>query len=198
MFVDVQQKVLFWMLCAWEEDYTGYIIDYGTWPDQHRLYFTLRDLWATIGRSVQGAGLEGQIFAALEKLCAERLSRVYRREDGAEMRIDRCLIDTNRGQSTDVVYQFCRQSSFAGILLPSHAKYVGASSIPFSEYKRNRGDRVGLHRYNTVRLHSAIRYITPADALAGRTEAILTARDAKLAAAREVRQARRRRERIGA
>jgi len=73
------------------------------------------------------------------------LSRVYRREDGAEMRIDRCLIDANWGQSSDVVYQFSRQNRFAGIVLPSHGKYVGASSIPFAEYKRKRGDRVGLH-----------------------------------------------------
>jgi len=34
----------------------------------------------------------------------------------------------------------------ADILLPSHGQYVGASSIPFSEYKRKRGDRVGHHR----------------------------------------------------
>jgi len=143
--VDVQQKVLFWMLCAWEEDFTGYIVDYGTWPEQRRAYFTLRDVHSTLGRATPGAGLEGQIFGGLEKLTAEKLSRAYRREDGAEMRIDRCLIDANWGQSTDVVYQFCRQSSFAGILLPSHGKYVGASSVPFSEYKRKRGDRVGLH-----------------------------------------------------
>jgi len=32
------------------------------------------------------------------------------RDDGAMMRIGRCLIDANWGQSTDVVYQFCRQS----------------------------------------------------------------------------------------
>jgi phage terminase large subunit GpA-like protein len=145
MFVDVQQKVLFWMLCGWEENFTGYVVDYGTWPDQRRPYFTLRDLRATIGRAAPGAGMEGQVYAALEQLAAEQLARMYRREDGAEMRIDRCLIDANWGQSTDVVYQFCRQSSFAGILLPSHGKYVGASSIPFSEYKRKRGDRVGLH-----------------------------------------------------
>jgi putative transposase len=37
--------------------------------------------------------------------------------------------------------------------------------------------------YNTVRLHSAIDYITPADKLAGRAEAIWTARRQKLAAA---------------
>ena len=37
--------------------------------------------------------------------------------------------------------------------------------------------------YNTVRLHSAIAYITPADKLAGRAEAIWAARREKLAAA---------------
>ena len=37
--------------------------------------------------------------------------------------------------------------------------------------------------YNTVRLHSAIGYITPADKLAGRAEAIWAARREKLAQA---------------
>jgi len=55
-----------------------------------------------------------------------------------------------------------------------------------------------VNHYNTVRLHSAIQYITPADKLAGRAEAILAARDAKLAAAREARKARRQQERIPA
>ncbi|NJL31982.1 MAG: hypothetical protein HC898_10310, partial [Phycisphaerales bacterium] len=64
---------------------------------------------------------------------------------GGEMRIERCLIDANWGQSTDVVYQFCRQSAHAGLIMPSHGRYVGASSIPFSEYKRKTGDRIGFH-----------------------------------------------------
>ena len=145
MFIDVQQKVLFWMLCAWEENFTGYIVDYGTWPEQKRAYYTLRDIRSTISRAAPGTGLEGQIYAGLEMLTSEKLPLPYRRDDGAEMRIDRCLIDANWGQSTDVVYQFCRQSQHAGLLLPSHGRYVGASSIPFSEYRRKRGDRVGLH-----------------------------------------------------
>ena len=52
--------------------------------------------------------------------------------------------------------------------------------------------------YNTLRLHRAIQYITPADKLAGRAETILAGRDAKLAAAREARKARRHQERIPA
>ena len=45
--------------------------------------------------------------------------------------------------------------------------------------------------YNEQRLHSAIGYITPKDKLAGRAEAILAAREAKLDAARQARKARR-------
>lgn len=48
-----------------------------------------------------------------------------------------------------------------------------------------------VHHYNTVRLHSAIGYVTPADKLAGREAAIFAARDRKLAAAREQRRQRR-------
>jgi len=43
--------------------------------------------------------------------------------------------------------------------------------------------------YNNQRLHSAIGYITPKDKLAGRAEAIFAARDVKLDAARQARQA---------
>jgi len=45
--------------------------------------------------------------------------------------------------------------------------------------------------YNHVRLHSAIGYLTPADKLTGKAEAIRAARDAQLAAARAARKARR-------
>jgi len=48
-----------------------------------------------------------------------------------------------------------------------------------------------VEHYNTVRLHSAIGYITPADFLAGRRNEIWAARDRRLEAAREVRARRR-------
>ena len=45
-----------------------------------------------------------------------------------------------------------------------------------------------VRRYNKVGLHSAIGYVTPADKLAGREQAIFAERDRKLEAARERRQ----------
>jgi hypothetical protein len=61
------------------------------------------------------------------------------------MRIERCLIDANWGQSTDVVYQFCRQSAHATIVMPSHGKFVGASSNPLTEREKKPGERFGLN-----------------------------------------------------
>jgi len=48
-----------------------------------------------------------------------------------------------------------------------------------------------VNHYNTVRLHSAIGFITPADMLAGRQAEIHAARDRKLDEARRLRQQRR-------
>jgi len=159
MFIDVQATLLFYMICGWEEDFTGYVLDYGAYPDQRRNYFTLRDAKRTIQTVHQGTGLEGAIYAGLEGLTNEQLGRSLRRDDGAEMKISRCLIDANWGNSTDVVYQFCRQSSHAAIVMPSHGRYVGAASTPFGDYKPKRGDRVGLHwRIPGVQGKRAIRY----------------------------------------
>lgn len=48
-----------------------------------------------------------------------------------------------------------------------------------------------VEHYNTIRLHSAIGYVTPVDKLAGREKAIFEQRDRKLAEARERRAKRR-------
>jgi phage terminase large subunit GpA-like protein len=151
-FIDVQANLLFFVVAAWEDDFTGYVLDYGTFPDQKRAYFTLRDARLTLAGVTGAAGLEGAIYAGLERLTASLLGRGWRRDDGAELRVERCLIDANWGSATDVVYQFCRQSAHASVVMPSHGRFVGASSQPFSEYKRRPGDRVG-HNWRVPNVH---------------------------------------------
>jgi hypothetical protein len=44
--------------------------------------------------------------------------------------------------------------------MPSHGRYVGASSIPFSEYKRKRGERIGHHwRIPNVQGRRQVRHV---------------------------------------
>ena len=145
MFVDVQKALLFYVVIAWAEDFTGAVIDYGAWPDQHRHVYSLADANPSIQTLFPKAGFEGALYAALSALTDECLGREWEREDGAVLKIERALVDANWGQSTDVVYQFCRQSSHAGVILPSHGRYVGASSKPMTEYRKQQGDRLGFN-----------------------------------------------------
>lgn len=144
-FIDVQGKMLYWMVCAWQDNFTGFIVDYGTEPDQKSPYFTLRDARRSLKMATPNAGQEGAIYAGLDRVCEHLLDREWVRRDGAAMRIDRALVDANWGESTDVVYKFCRQSKWSGVLLPSHGRGVGPSAVPFSDYTRKRGERVGLN-----------------------------------------------------
>ena len=160
MFIDVQKTLLFYVVCAWDDDFTGRVIDYGTWPDQRRRYFSLADANPTLQRKFPHAGLEGCLYGGLKALTEDYLSREFTRDDGAAMHIERCLIDANWGQSTEVVYQFCREARFANVILPSHGKYIGASSKPMSEYKRMVGDRVGHNwRMPNIRGKRAVRHV---------------------------------------
>lgn len=160
MFVDVQGRLLYWMIVAWEPGMTGYVVDYGAWPEQNLDVFTLRDARRTLQQMTPKAGLEGAIYAGLQTLTTAKLGRELRREGGGAVRIDRCLVDANWGVSTDVVYQFCRESPFAAQLTPSHGRWVGAMSRSMNEYKRVKGDRVGLNwRMPAPRGRRAIRHV---------------------------------------
>lgn len=144
-FIDVQQGLLWWVVTAWTPNFTGYIVDYGTWPDQQRAYFVLRDAKDTLQVRFPSDGLERQLFVGLERVTSELLARDYRREDGSTMKVARCLIDANWGLSTETVYQFCRSSPHSQVLIPSHGRYVGAAGNPFSEYQRKPGDKIGVN-----------------------------------------------------
>ncbi|OAI52077.1 hypothetical protein AYO47_06565 [Planctomyces sp. SCGC AG-212-M04] len=142
-FIDVHQNLLFWLVAAWEEDFTGSVVDYGAYPEPQRPYFTLRDSVRTLGTVAPGTGLEGAIYEGLNTLTQQILGRGWKKDGGTDLHIERCLVDANWGHSTEVVYRFCRHGPFPAIVMPSHGRFVGAGSKPFSEYERRPGERAG-------------------------------------------------------
>lgn len=144
-FVDVQGKLLYYVVCAFADNFTGYVIDYGAYPGQKRRYFSLNDANPTFETLYPNAGLEGRIYSALSDLTDSLLSRVFPRDDGAEMYIEKCVVDSAWGESTKTVYQFCRQSPFSRLLMPSKGKGITAAQKPYSEYRREPGVKLGFN-----------------------------------------------------
>jgi hypothetical protein len=142
-FVDVQEKLLFWLVASWNQSFGGHVVAYGCYPDQASTFFEAKHAKRTLAQAAKGAGFEAALSAGLEQVAKLLLGRDWTREDGAAMRISQLLIDANWGQSTGTVRTFCRRTPFAGAILPSHGKGIGASSQPIGE-KKGRGDRIGL------------------------------------------------------
>lgn len=140
-FIDCQKRLLYWAVCAWSPEFTGSCIGYGAWPEQPRRYFTYREAHPTIPQRFPAAGELGAIRGALDMLIEELASREFTREDGLKLRIGRIIIDA--GNWADVVYQCCRESKHAAILLPSKGKGIGPAKAPISEWKRHEGQLVG-------------------------------------------------------
>jgi hypothetical protein len=140
-FIDVQQDVLFYLVAGWEKDFTGYVLDYGAFPDQQRRYWTLGDARRTLSAAYPGKQLQGWLYAGFEDLCAMLLTKEY----GPGLKITRLLIDANWGNSTKVVKKFSFQTVHHSVVMPSHGVYVGAASLRFGSTKPAPGDSDGLN-----------------------------------------------------
>jgi len=143
MFVDLHDKLLFYAVCAWQEDFTGFIVEYGTFPDQRRSVFTLADASRTLGRAFQGMGTDGAIHAGLKKLMCEQLSREWKRGAGL-LKIDRLLVDS--GYKPGIVAAVQREVGSAAVML-SKGVGVRASRKPFAAYTQRPGEVLGNHWY---------------------------------------------------
>lgn len=141
-FIDVHGKLLYWAVVGWADDFTGYVLDYGVYPKQRKRYFMQRDARRTMQTVATGAGPEGAIFAGLKSLTDEIMGRTWTRDDGAVMRVDRCPVDSAWNQ--DLVDDFCARAEHA-VIIPSRGLSLTASSQPWSDRKKRRGERYGHH-----------------------------------------------------
>lgn len=142
--IDVQQRCLFWLMVAWSDDFTGSVIGYGAWPQQSRAYFGLPDVNPTLQQASGLSQLEAALRWGLDGITTALLSNPLPREGGSgSLSVGRVLIDAGWGQSTDTVYEFCRRTSFGGLVAPSHGRGIKAGDKPMGEWSKKPGESHG-------------------------------------------------------
>jgi len=142
-FIDVHDELLYYQIVAWESDFTGSIIAYGTWPEQTERYFTLHNALKTLPNKYPGLAKEAVIYAGLDEALKYLMTARLPRDDGSEQSLDLCLIDT--GYVPDIVAKAIRSGSFGARVLPSRGLGLSARNKPFSEYKPEPGVQRGRH-----------------------------------------------------
>ena len=145
--IDVQKEILYWVVCAWKTDFTGWIVDYGSFPDQKTTNFRLSSARRTLGKAGLGKSLEAIHAKAYLELTNQLCGMKWARDDGAEMSLDRLFIDANWGKTRDLIYRFCRNSQYRSVIYPCHGRFIGAGSEPLNakHVSKSRGKTIGTH-----------------------------------------------------
>lgn len=141
--VDIQETALFYLVAAWREDFTGFVLDYGAWPSQGgRDYYTLSTLRPTFETAYPDLSLEGAIDRALRELYDERVGASWADVTGAEHRVARAVVDANWAKSTETVFAVAR---VLGTYTPGHGRGIGPADTPMTAYRQKPGERFGLN-----------------------------------------------------
>ena len=121
--MDLHDKLLYWMVCAWEPNFTGYVVEYDTFPQQHRLFYSQRDAKVTLPYVYKGHGKEAAILAGLTDLLGKLLEKTWTRDDGTALQIGRCFIDS--GYVPEMVYTAIRKINRIATVYPSKGVGIG-------------------------------------------------------------------------
>jgi hypothetical protein len=144
-FVDVQGDVLFYVVMAWALNGRGAIVDYGTWPEQRRRYFTKAQIGYTLQEALQTEDQNAAIYGGLSALINPLFERLWKREDGSTIRMDLAAIDSGWGYSTATVRRWCRENPNVGRIHPMKGHAIGINERPWSSWTHKKTDRIG-HR----------------------------------------------------
>ncbi|MEX0585112.1 MAG: terminase gpA endonuclease subunit, partial [Pirellulales bacterium] len=136
-FIDVHKRGLYWTVCGWAPDFTGYLIDYGVWPKQNRPTFSASRLRPTLMEIYPRHGADAAIYAGLQHLSDELLGRNWIRDDRTQLQISKLQIDT--GWDDGAIKRFCRDSKYKALTLPSFGRTINESQIPITQYRKRPG-----------------------------------------------------------
>lgn len=143
-FIDSSDHVLWWMVCAWQRDFTGWIVDYGTWPDQGRSQFYKTDLVATIGQQLPGTSWEQAFVHAHNKLEQQIISD-WDSETGQPRGVDLLLKDWSDGGQKPRIEAQIRTSIHKTRIRPSKGFAPKPGRKPVHAWGDLAKDRAGSH-----------------------------------------------------
>lgn len=156
-FFDPGKKVLWYAVVAWTERFGGSVIDYGCHPRQSRAFFDADDARPTLKDLYPGLDDPKLVFASLKALIPEVLGRTYFSDGGGELRVEKALVDY--GWEGESVFQYVRQSPYAGLLHPSKGFGRTAVSRGVGEWAAKAGERIGHHWRLSVSAKAGVRMV---------------------------------------
>lgn len=143
VFVDCQQNVLAWEVMAATSEFQCFVVDYGYWPEQKKVYVERRHASPDFNGQYPNQQVEAQIYEALGDLFDWLISRQWLTEERETMALDLGVVDS--GDWTDTINLFCNDNARSLRIIPSHGVGIGASDTPMAMRRKVEGETHGHH-----------------------------------------------------
>jgi hypothetical protein len=146
-FIDVHEDILYYAVIAWADDFTGYVIDYGTYPEQHRRLFSKSDKdLIVMKKGHESLQSRAVIQNGLVTLLKDMIGADYIMENDEKgyesVRFSKIMVDS--GYVPEVVEGAIRLVG-SPIVTPSKGAGVKATNKPMKQWQRIRGRKFGWY-----------------------------------------------------
>ncbi|MEQ1828043.1 MAG: terminase gpA endonuclease subunit [Pirellula sp.] len=143
-FIDVQGELLYWIMIAWTQaSFTGWVLDYGTWPEQVAKHFSLRGAQNKLSRKYPRAGLEGRLHRGLTDLVEQLAAHEYVSPGGVRMSPALIGVDQAWGPSTKTVKAVVDSHARRAQLLACQGKGFDVGDRHINEWTEKPGELRG-------------------------------------------------------
>lgn len=142
-YIDQQDDLLYWLVAAWCEGMTGWVVNYGSYPDQRRRYFTLANAKRRLSTELPGLTEEARLHRAITDLQAKLFATPWKTIGGASLFLDRDGIDTNYGTRSKLIRRIVEESPHRAQTLTGFGRGIGAKGRPMADWPKQRGEERG-------------------------------------------------------
>ena len=146
-YIDVQDESLWYVVIAWTANFTGFVIDYGEWPDQKSRDVSKRKLKTSLSQKYKTLkNREARLRQGLADLCEEILGRTWLDSEKREHVITFGFVDCADGDAALPIRSWIRTSKWNKVLRPSMGLGLTPADTPLGERDKTKDElRRGLN-----------------------------------------------------
>lgn len=124
MAIDISEKVLWWGIDAFGNDFTSSTVSYGTFPDQKRRYVTLGTVQETMQefwtkQTGQAVGIGAALKMSLEAVLKIVTENTWKTFSGREISVGAIVIDLGYEPSREIIYSLAKRPELKTLIYPA-------------------------------------------------------------------------------
>ncbi len=140
-FIDIQKEFLSYMVMAFSMQGRGYVIDYGSFPDQRKPYYSKQDIANSFEDEFGPMPLADHITQGLDILTDDLLSREFIEDGKRVYSIEKLGVDNRWALVAPDVRAFALESRHRSRLVPMIGHFVGAKTRPWQRISAEKSRR---------------------------------------------------------